>query len=533
MRRLLDDAGETSNVMSPELLTKLTDPGYTPGRRELPELFQLLESDDEELAVRAERALARAATAALEHLLTHGLGASPAARRGSLRLCNRLASASPEPRLRALLLSALSESDLKTRRNAITALGKWGRDDAIESALLERWPSADLLERRSLVASLGRVGGARSLELLGGFASDDAEAERLRRRALVMLGRSETRSEARLRLDTPLGRSRRVVLFCKAGLAPLLAREIHAWAQGSVLTPWAVAIEFRGSLRELLQSRLALDLGIEFELTDGRDLAERVVDVLTSEPVLATFRAWTDGQPRFRLAWSTGGHRRELAWAIAERVAERSVELRNDPVRSGWEVRVDERRAKLWLMPRGFTDPRFAYRHADVPAASHPTVAAALALAAGVKPDEIVWDPFCGSGLELIERARLGPYRRLIGSDVTPAALEAARRNVSAAGLAPELVLADARRYVPSEPVGLILTNPPMGRRVSRGGLEELLVPFVHHAARVLAPGGRCVWLSPIAARTKAEGQRAGLQVRDLGRVDLGGFTAELQTLRK
>ena len=30
----------------------------------------------------------------------------------------------------------------------------------------------------------------------------------------------------------------------------------------------------------------------------------------------------------------------------------------------------------------------------------------ALARAAGVQPQEVVWDPFVGSGLELIERAR-------------------------------------------------------------------------------------------------------------------------------
>src|SRR5947207_4079330 len=58
----------------------------------------------------------------------------------------------------------------------------------------------------------------------------------------------------------------------------------------------------------------------------------------------------------------------------------------------------------------------FRSRVADVAAASHPTIAAALARVAGTAPDEVVWDPFCGSGAELVERGRLGSAR-LLGTE--------------------------------------------------------------------------------------------------------------------
>ena len=34
------------------------------------------------------------------------------------------------------------------------------------------------------------------------------------------------------------------------------------------------------------------------------------------------------------------------------------------------------------------------------------------------KQNDLVWDPFVGSGTELCERALLGPYRALVGSDL-------------------------------------------------------------------------------------------------------------------
>jgi 23S rRNA G2445 N2-methylase RlmL len=179
-------------------------------------------------------------------------------------------------------------------------------------------------------------------------------------------------------------------------------------------------------------------------------------------------------------------------------------------------------------------DPRFSYRKRDVPAASHPTIAAALARVAGVQNDEVVWDPFVGSGLELIERALLGPYRRLIGSDLDSEALEAARENFASAGIRDaELVRANALEWTP-EGVTLIVSNPPMGRRVARdGSIRNLLEQFTRHAYEVLRAGGRVVWLSPLPKLTASAAVRAGFEVARGPALDLGGFDAQIQIFRK
>ncbi|HYP87082.1 MAG TPA: methyltransferase, partial [Polyangiaceae bacterium] len=160
----------------------------------------------------------------------------------------------------------------------------------------------------------------------------------------------------------------------------------------------------------------------------------------------------------------------------------------------------------------------------------HPTLAAALARIAGARPDDVVWDPFAGSGVELIERARLGPHRELHGTDLDARALGAARENAESAGVA-GLILqqADARNHRIAG-LSLVLTNPPMGRRVLRArGLSGVLCQVVRNVAGQLVTGGRMVWLSPFPDATARAAADAGLKAERLTAVDLGGFSAELQ----
>ena len=224
-------------------------------------------------------------------------------------------------------------------------------------------------------------------------------------------------------------------------------------------------------------------------------------------------------------------------WKTAHEVGARHPELVNDPSGSTWEASVHLGRGtdglRVELVPR-FEDPRFAYRLGDVPAASHPTLAAALIRVAGVREDDVVWDPFVGSGTELCERAIAGPYRTLYGTDLDPTAIAVATKNLAAAGARANLVEADSLVWSPPEPVTLVVTNPPMGRRILRGpDLGAVLERLVVHAASALAPGGRLVWLSPMPRRTAETAARAGLVALSSIEVDMGGFHADLQAFQR
>jgi hypothetical protein len=60
-----------------------------------------------------------------------------------------------------------------------------------------------------------------------------------------------------------------------------------------------------------------------------------------------------------------------------------------------------------------------------------------------------------------------------------------------------------------------------------------MLDRFLQHAARVLAPGGRIAWISPFPERTRAVALARGLALVRAIEVDMGGFAAEMQVLRK
>lgn len=512
---------------------RLRDPGFTPGARHFPELFEALASDKERAEL-AARVLARAGLPAAREALARWPSAVPPARSRLIDVVGRVARVSAEPELVAAIRAALDDADPRTRRSAIRAAvhAPWPE---LEARLVARWAGAALEERRTLAAALGKIGGRAALDLLSTAIAGDPELERIVAKSKLMLARTLGRTErSRVALDRPLPETASLVLRCRAGVGRILAEEARDVAAVARVEDDEVELPWQGAFGDLLRVRTALDFALTVPLARGSSLEARIVETLAAPAVRRRLAAWTDGTVRFRLAWLAGGHRRATVWRLARAIGERAPELVNDPTRAPWEFVVDERRARLLLCPRGFDDPRFAHRVQAVRGASHPTLAAALAREAGAHEDDVVWDPFAGGGLELIERARLGPWRALHGSDADPGALAVAAENFAAAGVKPtSLVQADARSHrVPD--VSLILTNPPMGRRVARhGGLVDLLREFLTNAHRNLRVGGRLVWLSPFPERTARAAISLGFDVSRRETIDMGGFPAELQHCRK
>lgn len=552
------DAGDPAAPAA--LAVRVRDAGYTPGIRDLGALLSLFMEEDEDLARATERAVLRiekrfAGRIVRETIAVLGSATRPA--RGRLaRLLGRIASEHGESggegadgadaATRAWLIGALADADLKTRHTAARALGKLRPKDAaqrevLERALLDAWDAArgdD--DRRALADALGKVGSKAAKDRLAGAVSKGLAQSATR--ATLMIDRSAAREQpgaidlARVP-EGPIA----IRFHTRTGLEQIVCDELGDEWRPRVAGPGLVDARLTGPLGRATAIRTALDVGFPLDPIQrpaGEETAEAIVRAITDPRALAVFRAFTakgGGPIRFRLAWTHGGHRRALAWRCAELVAAATTELVNDPTESTWEVVVDDHpdRVSIELVPRGFVDDRFAYRGALVAASSHPTIAAALARLVAPRPDDVVWDPFVGAGAELVERARLAPYKTLIGTDLEGAAIEAARSNLTAAGIDDAtLVVADATTYQPRG-VTLIVTNPPMGRRVQRGTHAELLERFVDHAARVLVPGGALVWAVPDARGLHARAERAGLVLDHAFTVDMGGFPAEMSVHRK
>jgi hypothetical protein len=513
------------------------DRGYTPSDAEARSLIPILGSVDRDQAEAVVMALARAGAAAAKIALQHWPTARAPLRARLVDVLGRVVRQQDDDQIRNALIQAAEDADLAAARKAIVLLGKLGPaqrlPEELEGRLIQRYPEAPVALQRAITEALGKAGSPKALTFLKQQRGADPEQNRLQARATLMLERERQRDvSSRIRLDSPLPQRMRVALNCRTGLSRLLNDEVSSFVDKPRRESDRVSFDYNGSLDTLLQSRIALDVALIQPLRPGKEFFERVLQAITNDALQAGLRAWTEGALRFRIHWANAGRGRGATWRLADRITQQLPQLLNDPVASCWECRIDERRHEIAWLPRAYEDPRFAYRSADVPAASHPTLAAALAYQAAPREDDVVWDPFVGSGLELIEIERRVKVRALLGTDTDGRALDAARANLASAGISKaQLILGDARSQR-LEPVTLIVSNPPMGRRVARdGALLALLDDFLSNAKRNLAPKGRVVWLSPQGEHTARRAQSLGFTVQRLEAIDLGGFEAELQVL--
>jgi tRNA G10 N-methylase Trm11 len=250
-------------------------------------------------------------------------------------------------------------------------------------------------------------------------------------------------------------------------------------------------------------------------------------------------QAFTEGSIRYRLNFVTKGHQRATVGRLAGRVYARSPDILNDGRSVTWTVDIypNGRGHLVELRPNVTPDPRFSYRQKDVPAASHPPLAACLARLAGRSENEVIWDPFCGSGLELIESALLGGVRGVYGTDRSAEAVAIAQINFAAAkakSVPAKFMRGDFRDIASSQVLGagtvtLIITNPPMGMRVPVPDLRRLMEDLFRVAVTVLKPGGRLVLVNPLSTETP----HPKLKLQYQQRVDMGGFGCRMEKYLK
>lgn len=443
--------------------------------------------------------------------------------------------------------SLLTDPEEKVRRYAMSALPKLGagvEEEHTVLSLAERPVSAK--EKGQAARTLGLIGGVASLASLG--SRDEADLAPMRQRIEARLARGLGTS---LRLDSPVAgwRGMEVNLHSRSGLEEWVAEEVRTdgilrrCCRVVRLDPGQCRLAMTGpfSLADLYRSRcfetVAFHLG-EVSLVAPGDPIATVADLVASSRVESLLRSVTEGALRYRASLAEDSGAVFSIRPLADAVFRRNPRLLNDARQALWNLVLREvgGRVLVELAPKLVPDPRRAFRRGDVPAASHPPLAAALARLAGGGPAGTVWDPFCGSGLELIECGLLGGVKRLVGSDLSEAALEVAQRNLEAAHLGRvETVLLHgdfqdvAQRDLSPGSVDVVITNPPLGMRIRVNDLRGLLGGLLAVAATVLRPGGRLVFPNPVR----------GLPVppelqRDYSRaVDMGGYRCWLERYRR
>jgi 23S rRNA G2445 N2-methylase RlmL len=449
---------------------------------------------------------------------------------------------------RAWLRGLLKDPSEKIRRYATAAIPKLGSGPGEEAELLALLKTTTgVREKKSLGSALDKIGGAATLDAVIATPGLLPQTE-LKVKASV--ARRERPSAIRLDGTITNFDGLRVHLRCRKGLEDLVRDEVEAYIAGNGkfrvvgMGSRFVAISPTGpfSLSEIYALRCFATVGIVLGMVRSSNpagSADELASIITSPLSQMLFTTLTEGSVRYRLEFISKGHQRAAVQLVANRAYELCPDLLNDAKSAPWSIDIHPtgQGSSVELRPRLSPDPRFFYREDDVAAASHPPLAACMARLAGRVKHEIVWDPFCGSGLELIESALLGGVERIIGTDTDRKAIAVAEANVASAGLkgvASNFAVRDFREYASVNGLGpgkvtLVVTNPPMGRRIRIPDMKGLFADFFDVTAEALQPGGRLVFPNPL--RIEPANPTLQLQYREV--VDLGGFDCRLEVYLK
>lgn len=468
-----------------------------------------LASEDEKLAGSARRRLVARGLVAVPPLLAvlrqpRNVGQY----RSALRVLGDIAAGGSMPQVamtRRLLLDHLRAHDNAERRSIITCLGRLGVDSNAETALLALWEKEKRDDQlRVLAAALGRVGGLRSEAALKSLTSNAPLVLREAARASAAIASRHVRAtvgEGRVLGEKQLS-GVPIRLRCRSGLGELLLKHLPKTVHhASETAPGQIDGELHGSLNDLLDCRLWSDVAFRVGMAPGPVTPDSFAAALGRAADL--LRSLTQGAPTWRLELPHASRGQLLDFVRAAQIV--APGLPNTPNRAVWELRPLPNTLELW--PRFWRDTRFDYRREEVPAMTHAPLAAALAMLSQPRADDVVWDPFCGAGTELAERAKAGPYAQLIGTDRDRIAIQGARRNLQ--GIARlSLEIGDALE-LPFKNVNVLLTNPPYGRKVQGGNAARLLRMILENASRQMQRG-RIVLCSPMPQETWDFVQRLG-----------------------
>jgi len=450
--------------------------------------------------------------------------------------------------LRSWLVRLLQDPSEKVRRYAITALPKLGAGPSEEGALLSLLRTTTVeREKKFLGQALDKIGGTATLDVVTGVRGFLPQTEQ---KVKANVARRERPSI--IRLDRLLSdfSGLQIHLHCRKGLEEIVADEVEdeigKHGKFRVVETQSGLVAIRPvaafSLADLYRLRCFATIGFFLGHVRGLDPAESVdalASLITSSRSRSILAVFTEGSIRYRLEFVSKGHQRGAVRLLANRAYAIRPDILNDPRSAPWSIDLlpTGRGISVELRPKLTPDPRFTYREADIRAASHPPLAACMARLSGRASHEIVWDPFCGSGLELIERALRGGVQQIYGTDLNPDAIAVCRTNFAAARVkAVPLTLAccdfrDCAKVegLASKGVTLMITNPPMGRRIRVPSLRGLIRDLFGVAAEVLQPGGRLIFANPL----RIGPLDPSLKLKYQKVVDLGGFDCRLEMYLK
>ena len=149
------------------------------------------------------------------------------------------------------------------------------------------------------------------------------------------------------------------------------------------------------------------------------------------------------------------------------------------------------------ITPKTFSERRPRKKPFFHPSAMPSKLARCMVNLARAKRDELVLDPFCGTGSVMIEAAFVGC--RVLGFDVQRRMAEGTRRNLKHFGVEPEgLVIADSRK-LPLTRIDHVVTDPPYGKSATtmKSTTKQIVEGVLSSASPLLSKGQLICMASP------------------------------------
>lgn len=424
-----------------------------------------------------ERALAAAAVGRVGELMALWDDQDARVRRTLIEVLRR--AAGDDPAAGAAIAARLAvEPDVKARRRIAAALA----DGAVPGAAELLWAQLSREDHRFVQASI--------VLALGGLAFD----------GWTPAWRARTGEPG------PVGEALRKALVRAGGGAPAAVAVVprpradyvvdsyegaEAWVVDELARHGVRAVRAGGGLTIARAPDPAVLAALRTAVADYAIAGDAGASDVWGETLAAAARAIGGGGAlrfRLRLPATVGRQRyRKLVTRVAREV-ERGSGWRNDTSHPEIELRVVELPSGPQVVWRGVGWARPEQAREAVPASAHPSVAAGLCLAAGVRPGAVLVEPCCGAGTIAREWRALGG-RCALAADASARALAVAAGNL---GDGAALARADLGALPVRDGVAdAVIANLPFGIRVKHAESNRSLYRrFAEEARRVVRAGG-------------------------------------------
>ena len=162
------------------------------------------------------------------------------------------------------------------------------------------------------------------------------------------------------------------------------------------------------------------------------------------------------------------------------------------------------------------------------------TTAYCLASLAGIRPGDVVLDPFCGHGTIAVEASVENPAACVLASDLDPTMVKLAVANTRHADRQTISVMQSDATHLPhrERSVDVVVTDLPFGKKHgAQQDIGALIGAFTAECVRVVRIGGRVVVMTyheAALARAIQQTSEAGLVIRAIQTFRLGKLDASV-----